>query len=258
MGGFNNYGVPHYAHPDTPAIRPKPRELPSESADWYKNKANKMKALKFVREFIKTNWTEGDRFVIAGGDKNGLTGTFTKVFLCGSVWKIRVVWDNPAMGKQLLGMFDFYRFGFKQEKPMKVLKVLVLKEKYSNRYFNLPLDDNGNLLEDEANRLFIDIFNDRHKQNFYWTKKETVPQEPTKPEQNETYIQNAYKDQLRIYRQSLANVEKHNNEVELVEKALSGDAQAAWQLLMNHNRTDLYEHEGYEVISVFCSYVPTI
>lgn len=122
MGGFNNFGVPYYAHPDTPAIRP--REMPkseSKSESWQNMKAEKMKAIRYVREFIKAHWKEGDRFVLSK-EKNirgdcsqfpGASGVFTKIFLCGSVWMVRVVWDDPSLGKKIFSMADFYHFGFK-------------------------------------------------------------------------------------------------------------------------------------------------
>lgn len=72
MSEYNNFGVPYYAHPDTPAIR-GPRSLPSELSIRHGNKADKMKALKYVREFVKTNWKEGDKFIMTGGCRKDLT-----------------------------------------------------------------------------------------------------------------------------------------------------------------------------------------
>lgn len=138
---------------------------------------------------------------------------------------------------------------------MNYLKVLVLKEEHEYRYFNLPLDEKGKLNEEETDKLILAIVNDRCKQNCYWTKKEKLPVEPTKPEQKEKYILDAYNDQLRIYKQKRERVEQHNEEVELLEKAKKGDAMAAWQLLQKHN-TNQYEYEGYEIITVFPHYVP--
>lgn len=124
MGGFNNFGVPYYAHPDTPAIRP--REIPkseAKSESWQNMKAEKMRAIRYVREFVKTNWKEGDKFILSKeqnkyGDYSqfaGATGVFTKMFLCGSVWMVRVIWDDATLGKKIISLSDFYHYGFKPQ-----------------------------------------------------------------------------------------------------------------------------------------------
>lgn len=126
MAGFNNFGVPHYAASDTPAIRP--REIKADSKEWLDGKAQQMIARRYVREYIKENWKAGDKFSLTtekrpGGETSnfpGETGEFIERFQCGNAQMIRVKWDNPKMGKRHLGMFEFYYFAFpivKQEEP---------------------------------------------------------------------------------------------------------------------------------------------
>ena len=263
MGSYNNYGVPYYARSDTPAIRPrgipKTESLPE---DWQKNKANKMKALRFMREFIKTNWKTGDKFVFTLGSEHvGLTGTFQSAFLCGSAWMMRLSWDNPKMGKKLVGMCDFYHFAFKPEevKPEQFelpVRFLVLHEEHKDRYFLLPMDENGELIQEKADKLFLDIFKDRYNRKFYHTKKIKLPVEPQKPAQKaEDWLIEAYEKQLKIYKTSVKKAEEHNEEVDLVEKALNDDGRAAWRLLVLHNR-ELYEYEGYSIEYLQTEYKP--
>jgi len=122
MAGYNNYGVPQYARKDTPAIRPRIVVKP-DNEEWLIGKARQMQARRYVREYIKANWKAGDRFFLTTekNDKNetcdyaGETGEFVERFQSGNSQMIRVKWDNPEMGKRIIGMFSFYYFAFHEE-----------------------------------------------------------------------------------------------------------------------------------------------
>jgi hypothetical protein len=134
MAEFNKPGVPYYAHPDTPA--PRPRELPPLPQEIADGKANQMIARRHVRTFIKDNWKEGDRFIITPNplkkwdhylkcfierksEQAGLSGIFKELKLCGTAWFVHLSWDDPTykakgLGRNRLGMFEFYYYAFKE------------------------------------------------------------------------------------------------------------------------------------------------
>lgn len=122
MAEFNKSGVPWYAHPDTPAIR-GPREIPDGNGGY---NVNYMRALTYVRNFIRANWKEGDRFqfMVQSEDEDrpglhsGKTGTFVKLALRGNSWRVIVKWDDigykPHTGSAS-DMFSFFQCAFKPE-----------------------------------------------------------------------------------------------------------------------------------------------
>ena len=123
MSGYNNPGVPYYAHPSTPS--PRPRELPPTSQEWLEGKARQMQARTLVRAFVRKHWKAGDRFFVSdatrrnylgGEDKSihaGRTGIFKELKLVGNVWLVLVEWlDYRPKTRPSMGMFDFYHFAF--------------------------------------------------------------------------------------------------------------------------------------------------
>lgn len=121
MAGFNKTGVPWYAHPDLPPIRPR-REIKLADEEFLQGQAKKMLAYKYVKQFIDDNWRDGDHFHIikTGQTKHSeKTGVFHRRELVGTAWFVIVDWDDPeyrptGLGKHKLGMFDFFHYAFKE------------------------------------------------------------------------------------------------------------------------------------------------
>lgn len=128
---FRAAGVPWYAAPETPAIRP--REIPpmdQETIDW---KARKMAATHFVRAAVREKWKRGDRFYITTSPRThysfiikrqetyrcqhaGQTGRFLEVKIQGSTYFAFVERDDPEYKPvglyNKMSVYDLYHFGF--------------------------------------------------------------------------------------------------------------------------------------------------
>ncbi len=111
---FNNYGVPHYSPSDTPAIRSHPiRELPDAIKI---QRGIYMQALKYMRDSIREEYKEGDKFTIFSDKLNvNREGVFVKLFLCGCYWKVRATFYDglKVKGDNLIGISLFYHFAQK-------------------------------------------------------------------------------------------------------------------------------------------------
>jgi len=142
----NAYGVPWFARPDTPPIRPRTiPELSQEQLDrkaayakTYKaRKAAKAAAFRYVHEYINENWKEGDRFILSKpvdlmlhgvlglttnpeyyDDQEWITysGTFIGKQECGRSYFIKVKLDEgqkPPKNGSRFGMFVFFHLAEK-------------------------------------------------------------------------------------------------------------------------------------------------
>lgn len=119
---YNNFGVPHFATPETPAIRPKaPREMPEDLLD---EKCRRGRALQYIYTHIRDNWAEGDELVMTGLRRRadgkdtvsrfaGKSGRFVGKRDCGSYTMISVEWN--AGGRGLLGPAEFYWHAYKPD-----------------------------------------------------------------------------------------------------------------------------------------------
>lgn len=134
MAEYHESGVPRYARINTKALyRSKGVRQPSKRE--LQCKASKMKAYSYVKQQIDANWKEGDRFIFSFKKKTkysrltktyteiesthaGQSGTFIKRIMERNNWYVEVKWDDPTynpsgMGKDKIGMFDFYHFAEK-------------------------------------------------------------------------------------------------------------------------------------------------
>lgn len=115
---YHNPTVPYYCHIKTPRIDPFPKPISEHALE---NKIFLMKLRKFLRQWVRENWQQGERFRILEIPADlpdsyrwrnaGKTGTFVELFTNGMATQVKVIWDDGA--KHTLGMHDLYRYAVK-------------------------------------------------------------------------------------------------------------------------------------------------